>query len=218
MLHHLPLATGLTLLVVSGVVHGLWTQRWWPSRALETAAARLEGVPLRIGAWQGRDVPMSRDVLERSGLAACWTRRYTHESTQRGVTVVLMCGRAGPTSVHTPEWCYGGAGYERIGVTARHALEQGHHSAAEFWTADFRKPSATAPTFLRIFWAWSPDGSWSAPGSPRITFARHEALYKLYVLRETAGLQEPLSAEPCLEFLQELLPELQRTLFSPTQD
>ncbi len=218
MLHHLPLATGLILLVASGVLHGLWTQRWWPSRDLETATARLNEVPLRVGEWQGRDVPMGREVVERSGLAACWTRRYTHAGGRRGVTVVLMCGRAGPTSVHTPEWCYGGAGYERLGVTARHALEWGPGRAAEFWTADFRRPSATAPSFLRIFWAWSPDGVWSAPGSPRITFARHEALYKLYVLRETEGTHEPLSAEPCLDFLRELLPVLERTLFPPTNE
>src|SRR5262249_57881511 len=69
-----PLGTGLAVLLAAGVVHGTWTQRWRPSQELHAAAARLNDVPLRVGDWQGRDVPMEPEVVERSGLAAGWTR------------------------------------------------------------------------------------------------------------------------------------------------
>lgn len=215
MTRFLPLATGLALLLAASVVHGVWTQRWQPSRALDVAAARLEHVPLQIGDWQGHDVPMEPEVLERSGLTACWTRRYVHERNGRSITVVLMCGRAGPTSVHTPEACYGGAGYERIGTTGRHAVM---HASAEFWAADFRKDNPAVPAHLRIFWAWSGDGNWSAPNYPRLTFARQDALFKLYALRETSGEHEPYSSDPCVEFLRVFLPMLKPTLFPTTTD
>lgn len=211
----LPLGTGLVILAAASLVHGMWTQRWRPAHALQAAAARLEHVPVRVGDWLGRDVPMDPEVMERSGLTACWTRRYVREQSGQGVTVVLMCGRAGPTSVHTPEACYGGAGYERTGAMVRHVVER---PAAEFWAADFRKDTAAVPAYLRIFWGWSGDGSWSAPNHPRLTFARREALFKLYVLRETSGAHEPYSSEPCVEFLHAFLPVLTQSLFPSTTD
>lgn len=218
MLRLLTLGTGLGILVAASVVHGMWTQRWRPSQELQAAATRLAQVPLQVGHWQGRDELIEPAVVERSGLAACWTRRYTHERSGRGVTVVLMCGRAGPTSVHTPEWCYGGAGYERTGTTLRYVVEQQTAAPAEFWAADFLQENPAVPAHLRIFWGWSADGTWSAPNYPRLSFAGREALFKLYVLRETSADGRPLSSDPCVEFLRAVLPVLERTLFQGSTD
>lgn len=214
----LALPAGVVLLLATGLVHGFWTERWQPSTALQDAAQRLDRVPMTIGDWQGRDVPMDPDAVERSGLNACWTRRYMHTRSGRSVTVVLMCGRAGPTSVHTPEACYGGAGYQRTGMTARQPVEYGSPVPGDFWTADFTKETAAVPLHLRIFWGWGTKDGWSAPRSPRWTFRRTEALYKLYVLRETAGPHEPSAGEPCLTFFRVLLPVLDATLFAEIGD
>jgi hypothetical protein len=215
---YLPLASGLLILLTAGIVHGVWTQRWRPSPELQAAAARLEQVPLELNDWQGRDVPMEPAVIERAGLAACWTRRYQQAHTGRSVTVVLMCGRAGPTSVHTPEACYGGAGYRRTGASVRTNTAAATGMPAEFWTADFAKDSAAVPSYLRIVWGWGVDRVWSAPQRPRLSFAGHEALFKLYVLRETTGAHEPFTHDPCLEFLQVLLPVLDQSLFLAEKD
>ncbi len=208
----LPLAAGLVLLIAGGLVHGVWTQRWRPSDELREGTARLGHVPLTVESWRGEDLPMNAEMVDRAGLAACWTRRYVHGPTDLAVTAVLMCGRAGPIAAHTPEWCYGGAGYVPSSASSRFQVPA-PVPAAEFWTADFCKPGPVEATRLRIFWAWGVERSWTAPDNPRLTLARRNSLYKLYVLREMSGREEPVTPDPCIQFLQAVLPVLDRTLY-----
>ncbi len=210
-----PLSVALVLVLGPAVVHGLWTQRWQPSPAVETAAARLADVPLAFGDWQGEPLTLDPDAVAQAKLTGCWMRRYTHAATGRNVTVLLMCGPAGPVSVHTPEWCFGGAGYDMAGPAVKYAVHA--EPPAEFWTARFSKPGPVLPDQLRIFWAWSTAGTWEAPRQPRLAFGRSAFLYKLYILRNLTDPQEPPDNDPCLEFLRVFLPELSHTLF-PTAD
>ena len=50
----IPALTASVLVIVCGVVHGFWTDRW-QSQPAETAdaAARLDALPLEIGDWSG---------------------------------------------------------------------------------------------------------------------------------------------------------------------
>ena len=57
---------------------------------------------------------------------------------------------------------------------------------------------------------------WVIPENPRLTFAGLPVLYKLYLIREDAGTGEPNAPDPCVEFMRELLPQLNRTLFMET--
>src|SRR5207253_5526248 len=51
--------------------------------------------------------------------------------------------------------------------------------------------------------------------SPRLTFARHAALYKLYVIRPLRSLDQPLQEdEEGLEFMRLLVPQLEEALFA----
>jgi hypothetical protein len=84
---------------------------------------------------------------------------------------------------------------------------------AEFWTARFRKDEAGAPLFRRVFWAWSADGDWRAPDQPRLAFARHDALYKLYVVQEVSRTDGQAPEEECDDFIRELLQDLAKVLF-----
>lgn len=42
------------LLIAAAAIHGLRTDRWGADANLEAAAARLDGVPLKVGEWEGR--------------------------------------------------------------------------------------------------------------------------------------------------------------------
>jgi hypothetical protein len=201
----LPLLAGVAVLVLSGVVHGLCTQRWQTSEALDTACARVPSVPLRAGAWTAAAVEVDPEPFEQARAAAYWVRRYTREGVAGSVTVILMCGRAGHMAVHTPDVCYRGAGYEMAAEPVRQNLKAG-----EFWTARFSLPGRTVIPGLRIFWSWSADGRWQAPSSPRWAFGGEPFLYKLYVVRDAAD-ESVLN-----EFLGELLPVLEQSLFSGT--
>jgi hypothetical protein len=139
--------------------------------------------------------------------------RYTDARTGASALVILLCGRPGKMSVHRPEHCYRGAGYEMEAEPVRHTV--GDDSPADCWTAKFRKAGPAGAVRLRIFWTWFGDGAWQAPDSPRLTFAPLPALYKLYVVRELPPRPERLEEDPSLDLLQQLLPSLAGALARP---
>src|SRR5579864_9365034 len=162
MFRPLPVIVSFAVLVTSGLVHGIWTERWQKSEALQNACALVEKVPLVIGNWQGRELTVNPDEFAQAGAEAYWMRRYTWN--KQTLTVLLMCGRAGRMSVHTPEICYQGLGYQVVETAVRQQVVFGDGKSGEFWTARFTKDMGPSGD-LRLFWAWSPDGSWQAPSS-----------------------------------------------------
>src|SRR6516162_9954149 len=84
-----------------------------------------------------------------------------------------------------------------------------------FWTSLLRETRAADQSSLRIYWAWSSDGTWSALEDPRLTFAGQRVLYKLFVMREVQTGEDSNEDAPCLAFFKQFLPELKRVLFEP---
>jgi hypothetical protein len=209
----LPVVVGLLLVLVTGLVHGLWSNRWSGRGDLEAAAARLTLAPLNVAGWKGHEEPpLDERRVARAGAAGHLRRLYVNEQGQ-AIAVTLLCGRFGPLSVHTPDVCYGGAGYEMLGAPVRRQVRLAGGGTAEVWTARFHKPAAPAEAPLRICWAWSAGTGWQAPSSPRWTFRMRPVLSKLYVARELTRLDEPLEGDPCFVFLAQWLPELDKVLF-----
>jgi hypothetical protein len=196
----------------TGVVHGLWTDRWKVGEAPAAAAARLTKVSFTLDDWEGE--PLDAAPTLGDALAGHLYRRYVNRQSGQSVVVAVFCGRPGPIAVHTPDVCYAGGGYD-VGTPVRHTVSPGAQTPpAELKTAQLFKTRSSDRSQLRIFWSWSADGNWTAPDNPRFTFARRPFLYKLYVIRETSSGGQSLDSEPCLELLQLLLPELQRCLFA----
>jgi uncharacterized protein DUF3485 len=206
----LPLIVACGLLLFSGLVHGLWTDRWSKPEALERALARVPELPLRLGPWEGKEVAAEEpEAFRRGGAQAYSIREYVHQEKKESISVILMCGRAGRMAVHTPEVCYGGAGYELAQAAAPMALKSGARESV-FWSARFNK-SASAGADLRLCWAWTATGDWQAPGSPRWRFRGLPFLYKLYVIQEIRT--EAADDEALADFFAHALPALRTTLF-----
>src|SRR4051812_10903743 len=115
----LVLAIAAAVVAADGYVHGLWTQRWQSSPELAQAVDRLDLLPSTVGDWRGTDHRKLQDrEVQQAGFAG-----HVHQSYRRPdgavVSVLLACGRAGPLSVHTPEVCYGGAGFQAAGDPVR---------------------------------------------------------------------------------------------------
>jgi hypothetical protein len=200
------------VIVAAGVVHGLWSGRWSDGREVRAAVERLHEVPLAVGDWQGREQPTDEGTAAYAGIAAYLRRFYLREAQNQGVLLILMVGPFGPLSVHTPDVCYSGAGYELFGQPVRHTLSVGGRPI-ELWTARFHKPGSPGTTPLRIFWGWNAGDGWKAPGWPRWTFRMAPVLFKMYLAREMARIDEPLDTDPCLAFLAEWLPQADPALF-----
>ncbi len=208
-------ATGFLLLATSGVLHGLLINRWGSSGELKAAVARCEDVAMNVGDWEAQATTLDARQLAVADIGGHMSRRYTNRITKQTVTVLLLCGRPGPLAVHTPDVCYRSSGYEVVGNPAKRLCGSSEAGPAEFWTAPFKKPGV-APEPLRIFWAWNDGKAWTASENPRWSFARSAYLYKLYVMHSLSSTDEPLDEDLCLEFLQVLVPELQRRLFPPS--
>lgn len=207
----LILLAACSLLLASGLTQGFWTGRWVRSHAVEDAVARLDQFPTVVGDWHGTLAELSPAEIKSARVDGHRVCRFENRRKGQALTVMLVCGRPGPVSVHTPDICYQGAGYEMVAGPDPFTLKGGPEEA-RMQTATFRKEGAAARE-LRIFWAWNAAGRWQAPSNPRWTFARSAALYKLYVIRER-GVKETTRPEddPAVEFMNLLLPELNRIL------
>lgn len=216
----IPIAAGLLIVVVTGVAHGIWTNRWGFSNEPGASAARLQGIPLTVGkggepwvTWKaGKPENIDPQQKEIGDIEGDQVIEYTNQRTGTVVRVVVVCGSAGPISVHSPDVCYQGSGYKRIQPSGRQPIEGGAQPA-EFEAATFTRSEQGVPVFLRIFWAWGADGRWSAPENPRWTYRHRPALFKLYAVRRLSRADEPLATDPCADLLRVLLPELDKQLF-----
>jgi uncharacterized protein DUF3485 len=212
----LPILVVAPLLLGYGLIEGRWTNRWNPPAALQAAADRLQGFPMALGEWSGQAVELSERELAVGQIKGYAYRRYVHPPTGKVIAVLLVCGRPGPISAHTPDVCFAGSGYGMIAEPVRLATSAGPADpAGELWTANFCKEDGPLPDPLFVAWGWNVTGGWEAPANPRLRFARYPMLFKLYVVQHLASLSEPDAKETYQEFMSLLLPELQRRLFSP---
>jgi hypothetical protein len=208
MTRFLPWLTTLTLLLAAGVVHGLWTERWTPSPALEQACGQVPLVPLVIGDWQGEDLETDAATYALAGARSYWARTYTNRVNGVSVFAILMCGRTGKMAVHTPEVCYRGAGYDLLETPVHTVLRDDLGTeAGVMWSARFAKQAGTGSD-LRLYWGWNDGTGWQAPANPRWDFRGRPYLYKLYVSHELNGGAD----DPTTDFLQQLLPTLKELL------
>ncbi|HUG92489.1 MAG TPA: exosortase-associated EpsI family protein [Planctomycetaceae bacterium] len=230
----LPPVLALAVILAAGVVHGLWSGRWGPSPDIEAASARLQSVPLIVGQWTGTDLPTDSRQLKAAEAAGHLFRQYVwnkgpNESDSLGqpdtVNVLILCGPTGPMAVHPPTVCFTSVGLNQITPTARtRVADRDSPQPHELFETTFAKNTPEESVRLTTLWTWTATGHWQAPDAPRLTFARHPYLYKLYVTREiSASLNEPAESEPDPEaaagdtieakFLKALLPELNKALF-----
>src|SRR4029077_8489020 len=147
MSRNLPVLTALLVVLVAAYVHGRWTQRWEKSPELEAAIQRLDNIPPRAGNWKARPGPeIDPEELALAGAEGSWVRRFTSTNND-SILVVLLVGRAGNMSVHRPENCYPGTGYDQAGASLRYAvaLPRGDN-VGDCWTAKFVKKDVAGPS------------------------------------------------------------------------
>lgn len=209
----LPILTAFGLIVAAGVVDGIHSHRWTPNTALADGAAKIADFPLSIGDWDGQAIPIDPRqlaMIEASGYAH---RRFKNRRNGNEVTMMLLCGPSGTMAVHTPEVCFGGAGFNALGSPTRFTPTS--DPSSRFWMQRFQK-QGPVPIKTRVYYAWSTDGNWKAPDNPRFEFANAPALFKLYILREESRDSDQLENEVASDFLRVLLPKI-RSMISPDQ-
>lgn len=214
MVRVLPILIGLTVLLAGGLVHGRWTDRWVQSEELTTAVERIESLPDDLGPWKGTSYPQDPAALAMAGAAGHYSRSFTDPVTGEQVLVILLVGRATRMVVHRPEHCYQSDGYLLRGAPLPIEVQPAGEPVSHFLTGLFNREEEAGPNQLRIFWAFGTDDGWEAPGNPRLQYARRNTLYKLHLVRHANGAPPAMRDDPCVRLLGQLLPVLQRTLFT----
>jgi hypothetical protein len=215
----LALVIAFSVIILTGVAHGLWTHRWNPSNDLVVAAERVKSVPHKLGDWEGEFTGLSEDEKRIGGIQDGITGRFVHRTRKTEVQFLLVCGHPRAIALHTPESCYAGSGFSQVGDPTRQSVKpEGGGPEASLQVGMFEREQAGIPEVLRIMWTFSPDGVWGSPDSPRSAFSGQRYLYKMYVVRRVAKSDEALEKDdPSLDLIRQLLPELQKALFPSPQ-
>lgn len=208
----LPIALFATLLLAAGVVHGIRTERWAATQELGEATQRLAGVPLEFADWRGEHLPVEESDLRRAGIRGHVFNRYRNVRTGASFNVLLVCGRTGPISVHTPDVCYEGAGFKASMSPEDRPLRINESEVLTLKKQRFNKPNSLSASQLEVCWVWRGGDRWAATDNPRIMFAEHPVLYKMYVIREVSPRQKESKSDPLADFMKDFLPEVNKTL------
>jgi hypothetical protein len=182
MLKPLTVLVIAALIVGGAIVHGAVTQRWSVFAPDPARTERLHAFEVHHGDWSPTPVDTEMPTNERSTATA---RRYLSAAGGQSAVVTIISGIPGSVSTHTPDVCYVGSGYRCLRGPKKETLELPTGATATYYIADFEKATKTKLDRVRIRWAWSTDGTWIAPDSPRWQFAKQlnsvPTLYKLYI-------------------------------------
>src|SRR5262249_19838258 len=96
------LLAAITILLTTGFIHGVWTDRWAFSDEPQASAAKLARLPMTIGEWTSHSLEIGSRELEKSAIVDYAGRVFVNSRTKQRVQMFLVCGRPGPISVHTP--------------------------------------------------------------------------------------------------------------------
>lgn len=206
------------LILMAGLVHGNWTNRWGASRILEVWASRLQAVPTTIGDWSSRELPRDAAELRLAGAVGALSRRYENRLTGESVTTLLLVGLPGDIGAHTPDICFPGAGLE-VSQGGRMRLDHGAGTGSRpaiFQTAIAQRDAPTGVLRLRVLWGWNDSQGWDAPDHARWKYAASPALWKLYIVHELTETDVPASEDSGKKFLEHFLPVIDRVLFALT--
>ena len=79
--------------------------------------------------------------LEIGQIDGYLSRTYTNQGTGATVSLLIVGGKPGPISVHTPDICFSGAGYELKNTPMQTSItpEDDPSLAVEVFSADFKK-------------------------------------------------------------------------------
>ena len=179
MLKLIPVAALGVVFVAIGVADALRPAAG-DSPVARSAQARLDAVPMTVGAWAGESVPVPPKHLRIAEAQAHLSRTYTRGRSGPAVSVLVLYGEPGPLGAHTPESCYAGSGFTQLGPAAVHRLAR---PDTALWLATFETPGVP-PQAVRVAWGWGTGaGPWAAATNPRVELAGAGAVYKLYASR-----------------------------------
>lgn len=85
----------------------------WQPRSIPPAEIKLENIPLRLGKWEGSEIPVSERVYQTLETEDMLMREYTNGGGEKVVLAIVYSG-VNRGTFHPPEICYLGGGRELL--------------------------------------------------------------------------------------------------------
>src|SRR4051794_36423549 len=118
-------SVALAVTFASGLLSGVWSDRWGPRQSEEAAVARLELIPKAVGTWDGTVTDPDERDYPKALIGPGKYVRYVDRVSGDVVTVFFNYCPPGPSTVHTPPLCFNGNGRALVGTPERHEVRLG---------------------------------------------------------------------------------------------
>jgi hypothetical protein len=199
--------TALALLLLGGVSHGLFSNRWGVAEDIVSLGQKLSEIPTEIGPWKCvQDSKLEENVEKTLEAKGYISRLYTHQTTGESVNVFVVFGPKGPIAVHTPEICYSARAVTQTSDRTSTPVESEFKEGA-LWKLGF-ETNTVDKRKMNVFYGWSEGGAWQAAANPR--FWRTDYLYKIQTSCQATGKKEDSTDEFFKLFLPELRKQMRR--------
>jgi hypothetical protein len=167
------------LIVAGATLHGNSTHRWELIVAENKNFESLHSDLLKLPGFSSREIPSDMPIKEKSKVTC---REYFSGHTNNSTVVSVTTGIPGAVATHTPDVCYVSSGYKMVKPMKRESVQLADGSNATFYVSIFEKKRATGIERQKVRWAWTADGKWEAPDSPRFRYMQKSNLAKIYIV------------------------------------
>jgi len=108
-------AAGFLMLVSTAAYRVLAARLEAPVNTTPISPAALERLPLQIGDWMGREVPLDEAIVRATDTDAHVNRSYSRNNASQYISLYIASGvKARDLMPHRPEVCFTGAGWTLI--------------------------------------------------------------------------------------------------------
>ncbi|QDU89355.1 hypothetical protein Pla175_27440 [Pirellulimonas nuda] len=172
----------VALTVGPAVLHGSYSNRWGVPASRLRAAESIGAFPSKMGAWEvfEEGKPLSEGVQRELGLAGYVHRYYRHAESGKVAMLLLMVGQPGPLVRHPPDICYGSRANKLLNGERMEVADADSDRASEFRVLTY-KPNTRLREDFRVAFAFTSDGTWAAPGAPRVVYGGEPLVYKVQI-------------------------------------
>lgn len=204
------------LLLSSGAV------RFWEDRRFRSLQAQtvnplfpLKSLDEAVGRWEAkesRESVLDPEIARVAGSSDSLIRTYVDKKTGVAVVVLILYGRAGPVTAHTPEVCYSSQGYDQLEKFDLD-LPGTNQGTIRLRSLLFTKKGGQEGAQQEVFYAFRSEGRWSPDVEGRWkTLETNPPVFKIMIQRRLAERERRNVNNPCIQFLAEMLPALERRI------
>jgi hypothetical protein len=171
----------------------------------------LGSLPMTLGPWQGTDERLDPRIAQATGSTDHVFRSFIDTRTGVRLSVIILYGPAAEVFIHAPDNCYPAQGYRAVEDAVTRVIDS-EGVAAPFQAVIYAKGEGGQAECEDVYHCWYYSDRWT-PQLPIIKQAeRIPGMLKVHVWRRASDGEFRDDHNPCEDFLNRLVPEIQRRL------